>query len=104
MNGNNGSASYDLTYFYSFQVEYIPKEIKKIIRDKNIRTSIYRTQVYSTIMCEYFCIGFIGFMLKVMLCYVSITIKIRVKKFIALFVVSIENSKPLKYHRSLKKH
>ena len=38
-----------------------------------------------------------------MLCYVSITIKIKVKKFIALFVVSIENSKPLKYHRSLKK-
>ena len=40
VNGNNRSASYDLTYFYSFEVEYIPKEIKKIIGNKNIRTSI----------------------------------------------------------------
>ena len=41
----------------------IPKEMKKIIRNKNI-TNIYRIQAYDSIMCGYFCIGFIDFMLK----------------------------------------
>ena len=27
-------------------------------------TNIYRIQTYNSIMCEYFCIGFIDFMLK----------------------------------------
>ena len=31
VNGNNGSACYDATYFDSIGVEYIPKENKKII-------------------------------------------------------------------------
>ena len=31
---------------------------------KNIITSIYRVQEYNMIMCRYFCIGFIDFMLK----------------------------------------
>ena len=31
---------------------------------KNIITSIYRIQEYNMIMCRYFCIGFIDFMLK----------------------------------------
>ena len=30
----------------------------------NITTNIYRIQVYDLIMCGYFCIGFIDFMLK----------------------------------------
>ena len=30
------------TYFDSFGVEHIPKEINKIIRNKNIITNIYR--------------------------------------------------------------
>ena len=41
----------------------IPKEIKKFIRNKNI-TNIYRIQASDSIMCRYFCIGFIDFMLK----------------------------------------
>ena len=51
-------------HFDSFGVEHIPKEINKFIRKKNIITNICRIQAYDLIMCEYFCIGFIDFMLK----------------------------------------
>ena len=54
----------DITYFDSFGVEHISKEIKAFIKNKNIKTNIFRIQVYDSIMCEYFCIGFIDFMLK----------------------------------------
>ena len=53
-----------LTYFDSFGVEHIPKEIKKIIGNKNITTNIYCMQAYDSVMCAYFCIGFIDFTLK----------------------------------------
>ena len=50
-------------YFDSFGVEDIPKEIMKFIdRKKIIITNIYRIQAYDSIMCDYFCIGFINFM------------------------------------------
>ena len=60
-------------YFDSFGVEHIPKEIIKFIgineqsssakaRNKNIITNIFRIQAYDSIMCGYFCIGFINFM------------------------------------------
>ena len=32
----------EITYFYSFGVEHVPKEIKKFIEHKNIKTNIYR--------------------------------------------------------------
>ena len=51
-------------YFDSFGVEDIPKEIKKLISHKNIKTNIYRVQANDSIMCGYFCIGFIDFMLE----------------------------------------
>ena len=54
----------NLTYFGSFGVEYIPKEIRKFIGNKDIRTNIYRMQAYDSIMRVYFCIGFIDFMIK----------------------------------------
>ena len=54
----------DVTYFYSFGVEHIPKEIKAFINDRNIKTNILRTQAYDSVMCGYFCIGFIDFMFK----------------------------------------
>ena len=53
-----------VTYFDSFGVEHIPKEIKKFINNKNIKANISRLQAYDSVMCEYFCIGFIDFMLK----------------------------------------
>ena len=55
---NNG-----VTYFDSFGVEHNSKEIKKFIGNKIIKTSIFRIKVYDSIMCGYFCIGFIDFML-----------------------------------------
>ena len=54
----------DITYFDSFGVEHIPKEIIKFIENRNIKTNIFRIQAYDSIMCGYFCIGFIDFMLK----------------------------------------
>ena len=54
----------DVTYFDSFGVEHIPKEIKIFInRSLSITTTIFRIQAHDSIMCGYFCIGFIDFML-----------------------------------------
>ena len=50
-------------YFDSFGVEHIPKEIKEFIANKNIKANIYRIQANNSVMCGYFCIGFIDFML-----------------------------------------
>ena len=54
----------NVTYFVSFGVEHIPKDIRKFFGNKNIITSIYRIQAYDSIMCGYLCLGFIDFMLK----------------------------------------
>ena len=53
----------DITYFDSFGVEHIPQEIIKFIGRKNIIANIFRIQAYNSIMCGYFCIGFVNFML-----------------------------------------
>ena len=57
-NNNNG-----VIYFDSFGVEHNPKEITTFIKNKNIKRNISRIQAYDSIMCGYFCIGFIDFML-----------------------------------------
>ena len=62
VNGKNRKVSYDVIHFNSFGVKHIPKEIKKLIGNKNITTNIYGIQAYDSIMCRYFCIGFIDFM------------------------------------------
>ena len=51
-------------YFDSFGVEHIPEKIKAFMNNKNIKTNIFRVQAYDPVMCGYFCIGFIDFMLK----------------------------------------
>ena len=54
----------DVTYFDRFGVERIPKEIKKFIDcSLSIKTNIFTIQAYDSIICRYFCIGFINFML-----------------------------------------
>ena len=58
VNNNN------VTYFDSFGVEDILKEIKLFINNKNIKTNIFRIQAHDSVMCRYFCIGFIDFMFK----------------------------------------
>ena len=58
INNNN------VTYFDSFGVEHIPKEIKIFIGNKNMVTNIYKTQAYSSTMCGKVCIRFIDIMLR----------------------------------------
>ena len=53
----------NVTYFNSFEIEHITKEIKKFIRNKNIITNIFRIQAHD-LMCGYFYIGFVDFMLE----------------------------------------
>ena len=61
----------EFVYFDSFGVEHIPEEIKEFMgrpsssasQNKNIKTNIFRVQEHNSIMCGYFCIGFIDFML-----------------------------------------
>ena len=50
------------TYFNSFGVEHISKEIK--IMNKNIKINIYRIQAYDSLMCWFFCTGFIDVVFK----------------------------------------
>ena len=60
-------------YFDSFGVEHIPKEINKFIGNSDttksnslecIKSNIFRIQAYDSIMCGYFCVEFINYMLK----------------------------------------
>ena len=53
----------EVIYFDSFGVEHAPKEVKKFIGNKDIKTNVFRIQAYNSIMCGYFCIGFTDFML-----------------------------------------
>ena len=53
-----------VTYFDSFGIEHMPKEVNKFIVNRSIITNIYRIQNYDSIMCGYFCIGFIDYMFK----------------------------------------
>ena len=53
----------EVIYFDSFGIEHIPKEIQEFIGNKNIKANIYRIQANDSVMCGYFCIGFIDFML-----------------------------------------
>ena len=53
----------EVIYFDSIGVEHVTKEIKRFIGHKSIKTNIFRIQAGNSIMCGYFCIGFIDFML-----------------------------------------
>ena len=52
----------EISYFNSFGVEHVPKEIEKFIGHKNVKTNICRIQADNSIMRGYFCIKFIDFM------------------------------------------
>ena len=54
----------EVIYFDSFGVEYIPNEIMEKIKHKNIKTNIFRIQDNNSIMCGYFCILLIDYMLN----------------------------------------
>ena len=53
----------EIVDFDSFGVERVPEEIKGFVENKNIIVSIFRVQANDSVMCGYFCIGFIDFIL-----------------------------------------
>ena len=55
----NVTASSDATYFDSFARK------QKIYRKQKHSQNIFRIQEYDSVVCGYFCIRFIDFMLKV---------------------------------------
>ena len=50
------------TYFYSFGIEHISREVKQFINNENVIARIFRIQAHDSIMCRYFCIGFFDYM------------------------------------------
>ena len=52
-----------IVYFDSFCLEHVPEEIKEFVGNKNRKANIFRVQANTSVMCGYFCIGFIDFML-----------------------------------------
>ena len=61
-------------YFDSFGIEYIPQEVLKKIKDKSITYNIFRIQNNESIICRFYCIGFIEYMLagKTLLDYTNL--------------------------------
>ena len=53
----------EIVYFDVFGAEQIPDKIKEFVGNKNIKANIFRVQANDSVMCGYFCIGFIDFML-----------------------------------------
>ena len=53
----------ETVYFDSFGVQHVSEEIKEFIGNKNIKANIFQVQVNNSVMCGYFCTGFIDFML-----------------------------------------
>ena len=53
----------ETVYFDSFGIDYVPEEIKEFIGNKNIIANIFRIKANNPILCGYFSIGFLHFML-----------------------------------------
>ena len=53
-----------ITCYARFGIDHVLKENKKFIGNRNIIINIYKIQAFDSIMCGYFCTGFIGFMLR----------------------------------------
>ena len=53
----------EIFYFESFGVEHVPEEMKEFIGNKNMKGNIFQVKANNSVMCGYFCIGFIDFML-----------------------------------------
>ena len=52
-----------IVYFDSFGAEHVPEKIKEFIGNKSIKANIFWVQANNSVICGYFCIGFIDFML-----------------------------------------
>ena len=53
----------EIVYFDIFGVEHVPEEIKEFAGNKNIKANIFQVQANDSVMCAYFCIGCIDFIL-----------------------------------------
>ena len=53
-----------VTYLTAFELNIFQKQNKKIIDNNNITTNFYRKHANHSIMCRYFRVGFIDFLLK----------------------------------------
>ena len=53
----------EIIYFNSFGVEHVSKKIKEFVGIKNMKGRIFRVQANDSVVCDYFCIRFIDFML-----------------------------------------
>ena len=53
----------EIVYFDSFGVEHVPEEIKKFVGNKNIIANTFRLQPNNLVTRDYFCTGFIVFIL-----------------------------------------
>ena len=51
-------------YFDSFGIKYIPQEVLSKIKDKSFKHNTFRIQNDDSIMCEFYCIAFIEYMLE----------------------------------------
>ena len=54
----------EIVYFDSFGVEHVPEEIKEFVGNKNIKANIFQARANNSVICGYFYIGFIDFMLE----------------------------------------
>ena len=50
-------------YFDSFGIEYIPQEVLNKIKNKSITHNIFRIHDNQSIMCGFYCIAFLEYML-----------------------------------------
>ena len=57
--------SNEVTYFDSFRIKDIPKEIKKFIGNRNITTNIFRIQAYASVMANTFILDLFIFLLSI---------------------------------------
>ena len=55
---------HNTTYFGSFGVEHIPKQVKIFIDKSIVIENVFSIQVYDSIMCGYFSIRFIDFIFE----------------------------------------
>ena len=55
-------------FFDPFEIEYIPQEVLSKIKDKSITHNIFRILDDDSIMCGFYCIAFIKYMLQENFC------------------------------------
>ena len=53
----------EIAYVNSFGVGHVTEEIKEFVEIKSIKVNLFRKQANNLLICEYFYIGFIDFML-----------------------------------------